>query len=59
MSVPLKDLALFSTLYLGGTVEYGYSYFQNYQKFALSGGVSFEILTHSNLRHAVIVFISV
>ena len=52
------DNPLFSTLHPGGTDEYGYPHFSNQHEFALSGGVSFNILTHSNHCQAGSVFIS-
>ena len=42
ITIPLKGLALFSTLYPGGTDEYSYAHYLNSQDFALSGGVSFK-----------------
>ena len=41
----IKRLALFSTLHPGGIDEYRYPF----AKFVLSGGVSFKILTHSDI----------
>ena len=57
ITIPLKGLALFSTLYPGGTEEYCYTHFQNAQVFALSGGVSLKILIQSDHCHAGRVFI--
>ena len=57
ITIPLKGLALFSTLYPGGTEDYCYTHFQNSQVFALSGGVSLKILIQSDHCHAGRVFI--
>ena len=53
-----SGLAKFIKLYLRGFAEYTYPQFQNPQKFALGGGVIFDILTNSNESHADGVFIS-
>ena len=53
ITIPLKGLALFSTLYPGGTDKYSYNHFQNSQDFALSGGVTLNILIQSDHCHAV------
>ena len=52
ITIPLKGLALFSTLYPGGTDEYSYAHFENSQYFALSGGVSLNILIQRDHCHA-------
>ena len=58
ITIPLKGLALFSTLYSGGTDKYSYTHFQKSQDFALNGGVSLNILIQSCHCHAGRVFIS-
>ena len=62
MSLPyhqkVKHYSVFSTLYQGGIDEYSYTHFQNSQDFALSGGVSFNILIQRSHCHAGRMFIS-
>ena len=50
IAIPLKGLELFSTLY-PRRYEYNYPHFQNSQKFALSAGVCYNILTQSDHCH--------
>ena len=58
ITIPLKDLALFSTLYPGGAeMNTVTPFFKILKTFALSGGVTLNILIQSDHCHAGRVFI--